>query len=70
MLSEVFFTFLITSVIGCLMGMVRMLYKSKCKSLNCFGIKIERDTQSEEKIDELEMQRSNALGNNSLESRK
>lgn len=70
MLSEVFFTFLITSVIGCLMGMVRMLYKSKCKTLECFGMKIERDVESEEKIDELEMQRSNALGNNNLGSNK
>jgi hypothetical protein len=70
MLSEVFWSFFLTSIIGCIMGMLRMLYKSKCRSLECFGMKIERDVQMEEKIDELEMQRSNALGNNNLGSNK
>jgi len=66
MLSEVFWSFFLTSVIGCIMGMLRMLYKSKCRSCNCFGIKLERDVEGEERIDELELQRSGALGNNQL----
>jgi hypothetical protein len=48
------------------MGMLRMVYKSKCKSCSFCGIKIERDIDAEEHIDELEIQRSKALGNNNL----
>jgi len=66
----VFFSFLITSVIGCILGFTRLIYKSKCRSCSCCGIKIERDVELEEKIDELELQRSKALGNNDLESNK
>ena len=58
MLSEVFYTFLITSVIGCIMGILRMIYKSKCKRFRWCGVVIERDIEVEEKIDELELQRS------------
>jgi hypothetical protein len=49
------------------MGMLRMLYKSKCRSCNCMGCKLERDVEGEERIDELELQRSSALGNNTIE---
>lgn len=66
MLSEVFWSFFLTSVIGCIMGMLRMLYKSKCRSCNCIGCKLERDVEGEERIDELELQRSSALGNNTI----
>ena len=58
MLSEVFYTFLITSVIGCIMGILRMIYKSKCKRCSWCGITIERDIEAEQQIDELELQRS------------
>ena len=58
MLSEVFYTFLITSVLGCIMGILRMIYKSKCKRCSWCGVVIERDTEAEEKIDELDLQRS------------
>jgi hypothetical protein len=43
-----------------------MIYKSKCKRCSWCGITIERDTDAEEKIDELELQRSGTLGNNDL----
>jgi hypothetical protein len=66
MFSEVFFSFLVTSVIGCIMGALRMLYKSKCRSCNFLGCKLERDVEGEERIDELELQRSSALGNNTI----
>jgi hypothetical protein len=71
MLSEVFWSFFLTSSIGCIMGILRMIYKSKCKSCSFCGLKIERDVEGEERIDELEIQRSRALGNNELtESKK
>ena len=53
MLSEIFFTFLVTSIIACFLGTARMLYKSKCRSVECCGFKIERDTGAEEKVDEI-----------------
>jgi uncharacterized membrane protein len=55
MLSEVFWSFFLTSIIGCIMGILRMIYKSKCKYCSICGIMIERDIVSEEKIDELEL---------------
>jgi hypothetical protein len=64
MLSEVFWSFFLTSAIGCLMGIVRMIYKSKCKSCSCCGCKLERDVEGEEKIDELEIQRRGISPNN------
>jgi hypothetical protein len=71
MLSEVFWSFFLTSVIGCFMGILRMIYKSKCKKCSLCGCILERDVQEEGRIDELEIQRSNALGNNDLgESKK
>jgi len=68
MLSEVFLTFLVTSLIGCSLALAKMLYRSKCKRCNLCGLEIERDTQAEEKVDELELQRSKTLGNNSLDN--
>ena len=51
--SEVFFTFFITSVIGCILAVGRLAYKSKCKEVDFCCLKIIRDTEAEEKIDEL-----------------
>ncbi len=59
MLSEVFWTFLITSVIGLIMGVVRMLYKSKCRTFSCCGLHVDRDVAGEEKLDELVVMRRN-----------
>jgi len=70
MLSEIYWSFFTTSIISCLLMIIRLIYKSKCRSCSCCGIKIERDVELEEKIDELELQRSKALGNNDLESNK
>ena len=53
MLSEIFFTFLVTSVIGCCLATTRMIYRSKCRSIDCCGIKIVRDVRVEEHIDEI-----------------
>ena len=55
MLSEVFWSFFLTSTIGCLLGIMKMLYKSKCKTVECCGMKVERDVEIEGKEDEIEM---------------
>ena len=49
--DAVFFTFVITSGISCFLGLSRMLYKSKCKVVDCFCIRIERDVEIEEHED-------------------
>jgi hypothetical protein len=54
MLSEVFYTFLITSIIGCLGMTFRMLYKSKCKQFQICCLKVVRDTEGEEILDRVE----------------
>lgn len=68
MVTEIFLTFLVTSVVGCVLALSKMAYRSKCKRCSLCGLEIERDTQAEEKVDELELQRSKTLGNNSLEN--
>lgn len=54
MLSEVFWSFFITSIIGCLVGSFRLCYKSKCRNVKlcCQLVEIERDTAGEIEIDE------------------
>lgn len=54
MFSEIFFTFLITTSSGLLVGLFAILYKSKCTSVKLCGLSIERDTAGELKEDELE----------------
>jgi hypothetical protein len=60
MLSEVFWTFFISSTIGLLLGVARMMYKSKCRTFACCGLQIERDVEGEEKLDELVTMRHNS----------
>lgn len=50
--DAVFWSFFITSVIGCILKFGSMAYKTKCKEINCCGLKITRDIEAEEKIDE------------------
>jgi len=50
-LSEVFYTFLITSVIGLLLGVGRICYKSKCSSIDFCCIKVVRNIEAEVKED-------------------
>ena len=64
MLSEVFWSFFLTTITGCLLGLIKMIYKSKCKNCECCGIKIERDTAGELHEDELELQKKNSNDNN------
>lgn len=51
-LSEVFWTFFISSVCGVILVGVRLCYKSKCRQVDFCCLKIVRDTDGEEKLDE------------------
>lgn len=59
MLSEIFYTFLITSSIGLVIALAKMCYKSKCKEVNFCCIKISRDTDLEEREQEFIINHSN-----------
>jgi hypothetical protein len=50
-LSEVFYSFLISSSVGLLLVLIKTCYKSKCREVNVCCIKIIRDVEGEEKID-------------------
>ena len=51
-MSEVFWSFFITSMIGLLLKGGSILYKSKCKTVECCCIKIDRDVEAEVRVDE------------------
>lgn len=51
MLSEVFWSFFLTSVIGLLLKGASIVYKSKCRTVECCCIKINRDIEAEVKVD-------------------
>jgi len=54
-LSEVFLSLLVTSGIGLVLAIIKILYKSKCKTVECCGIlKCERDIEHEVELDERE----------------
>ena len=60
MLSEIFYTLVLTTASAVFLALLRVLYKSKCKVIKCCGcIEIDRDTEAEEKEDELEIQQQN-----------
>ena len=59
--SEVFYTFLITSIIGMVLGVGRMCYKSKCKEVSFCCFKIIRDVETEEKEMEFNKNRVNSM---------
>jgi hypothetical protein len=68
MLSETFFMFLITSLIGLILKMISSCYKSKCKSFDCLGISIIRDVIIEEKYDEIELDKNKELNKTKSET--
>jgi len=59
MLSEIFWSFFITSIIACILASTKLLYKSKCENISCCGLVIKRNVELEEKVDEIELQRRN-----------
>ena len=66
MLSEVFWVAFITTGSSLIIKLFSMLYKSKCSSCKCCGMEIIRDVGLEEKYDELDLERSKAIGNNNV----
>ena len=54
-MTETFYMFVITSVIGFIIAMTKMCYKSKCKEVDLCCLKIVRDTNLEEKEMEFEI---------------
>ena len=54
-LSEVFWTFVITTLAGLCMVSCKLIYKSKCKKVSVCGLAFERDIEAEVKEDLEEM---------------
>lgn len=54
--DDTFFLTLAGIITGCITLSIRFCYRSKCKTFDCWGIHIVRDTNGEEKIDELEIE--------------
>jgi len=65
MVSDVIMSLLITSVSGIIIGILSVLYKSKCTRIECCCLKIDRDVIEEEKIDEIN---ANHMTHNSISS--
>lgn len=55
MLSEPITIILITSIMSVFLKLISLCYKSKCKTFQCWGIKVERDVVIEEDYDENEL---------------
>lgn len=56
MLSEIFYTFLITSTIGCSLATLKYVYKFKFSEISCGCLSIKRNVEAEQKIDELKIE--------------
>jgi len=57
--DSIFYTSLYTFLGTFILGLVGLLYKSKCKSVKCCGCEIIRDTDVELQEDTLEIQNRN-----------
>jgi len=55
-MSEVFYTSLYSSLIGFILALGSQCYKSKCKEVNFCCIKIIRDVEGEEQLDNVNRQ--------------
>jgi len=66
MFSEVFFSGLYSSLIGFLLAMGAQCYKSKCKEVNFCCIKIIRDVEGEEELDNQQQRPQNPISQNGL----
>jgi hypothetical protein len=66
MVTEVFLTFITTSLIGMILAISAVCYKSKCSEVNFCGLKIIRNVEIEDRIDELTINtpRNNINDNN------
>ena len=69
-MSEVFWTFFVSSMVGFIIAIMKMCYKSKCREVSFCCIKIIRDTEAEEKETEFVLtHRPNSPNNNNNSSR-
>jgi hypothetical protein len=64
--DPVFWTFFMTTVVGCILKFSSMFYKSKCKEVTCCCIKIVRDTELEEKEHEYDVEHNVNDNNNNV----
>ena len=64
--QQIFWTFFITTMCGFILALGRQLYKSKCKEIEICCIKIVRDVDGEEAIDQLQIQNPNNQQNNDV----
>ena len=48
--DAVFWSFFITSMIGCMLKCSSIIYKFKIREINCCGLKIVRDVENEIKL--------------------
>lgn len=55
--DQIFWTFFITTMCGFIITMSRQMYKSKCSEVSFCGIKIKRDVEAEQHIDETQLSR-------------
>jgi len=55
-LTEVFLTFVISSLIGCTLATLKYVYKIKFSSLSCGCCKITRDTDAEENLEKMKIE--------------
>lgn len=72
-MTEVFYSLVLTSSIGFLLAVCRLFYKSKCRTIEISysGIRIVRDIDNEEKLDEIQIvrQTSNKENNENNEEK-
>lgn len=66
--SQVFYITIASMACGFLLALGRQMYKSKCKEIHCCCVHIVRDVESEEKIDEIQLQTQPHNSANSLEN--
>ena len=64
MLSEIFYSLVLTTSAGLLLAILRILYKSKCKHIKLFCCELDRDVELEEKFDEIEQLHNNSNNEN------
>ena len=69
MLTEIFLSFIVTSGIGAILVVCRLLYKSKCKNFEFCCLKIERDAEEENNAD-LIIDISRRLSNTNIKEEK
>lgn len=51
----IFWISFVTLITACCLAVIKITYKSKCREVECCCIKIRRDIEQEEKIDEMEI---------------